>query len=141
MKLSSVSLRSTRYLKVHCRYYSKLYEIMPRFLYHSETIRNYLHASRHLTDIVTWYVCSCDNIQACFNICISGSRKCERGELTISLCFIVILIEFLHKMWTEVPKGKNKKPVNKDRFISKMFLRYLLITLPNLDFYLLTFCI
>jgi len=26
-------------------------------------------------------------------------------------------------MWTEVPKGKNKKPVNKDRFISKMFLR------------------
>jgi hypothetical protein len=28
------------------------------------------------------------------------------------------------QMWTEVPKGKNKKPVNKDRFISKMFLRY-----------------
>ncbi|RXW24758.1 hypothetical protein EST38_g1053 [Candolleomyces aberdarensis] len=27
------------------------------------------------------------------------------------------------QMWTEVPKGKNKKPVNKDRFISKMFLR------------------
>ncbi|OBZ79744.1 Small nuclear ribonucleoprotein Sm D2 [Grifola frondosa] len=26
-------------------------------------------------------------------------------------------------MWTEMPKGKNKKPVNKDRFISKMFLR------------------
>lgn len=23
-----------------------------------------------------------------------------------------------------MPKGKNKKPVNKDRFISKMFLRY-----------------
>ena len=29
-------------------------------------------------------------------------------------------------MWTEVPKGKNKKPVSKDRFISKMFLRYVL---------------
>ncbi|PIL32056.1 hypothetical protein GSI_06760 [Ganoderma sinense ZZ0214-1] len=28
------------------------------------------------------------------------------------------------QMWTEMPKGKNKKPVNKDRFISKMFLRY-----------------
>ncbi|KAA1080313.1 mRNA splicing protein [Puccinia graminis f. sp. tritici] len=27
------------------------------------------------------------------------------------------------EMWTELPKGKNKKPVNKDRFISKMFLR------------------
>lgn len=27
------------------------------------------------------------------------------------------------QMWTEMPKGKNKKPVNKDRFISKMFLR------------------
>ena len=26
-------------------------------------------------------------------------------------------------MWTEMPKGKDKKPVNKDRFISKMFLR------------------
>ena len=23
-----------------------------------------------------------------------------------------------------MPKGKNKKPVNKDRFIGKMFLRY-----------------
>ncbi|KAI0724456.1 Sm-like ribonucleoprotein [Cerioporus squamosus] len=29
----------------------------------------------------------------------------------------------LENMWTEMPKGKNKKPVNKDRFISKMFLR------------------
>lgn len=38
-----------------------------------------------------------------------------------------------------MPKGKNKKPVNKDRFISKMFLRYLLIKLANLDCYLLTF--
>ncbi|KAF8832489.1 hypothetical protein F5051DRAFT_435481 [Lentinula edodes] len=27
------------------------------------------------------------------------------------------------QMWTEIPKGKNKKPVNKDRFISKIFLR------------------
>lgn len=30
-------------------------------------------------------------------------------------------------MWTEMPKGKNKKPVNKDRFISKMFLRYVFV--------------
>lgn len=27
------------------------------------------------------------------------------------------------EMWTEIPKGKGKKPVNKDRFISKLFLR------------------
>jgi small nuclear ribonucleoprotein D2 len=31
------------------------------------------------------------------------------------------------EMWTEIPKGgkgqKKAKPVNKDRFISKMFLR------------------
>lgn len=27
------------------------------------------------------------------------------------------------EMWTELPKGKGKKPVNKDRFISKLFLR------------------
>lgn len=26
-----------------------------------------------------------------------------------------------------MPKGKNKKPVNKDRFISKMFLRYVFV--------------
>lgn len=26
-------------------------------------------------------------------------------------------------MWTEQPSAKSKKPVNKDRFISKMFLR------------------
>lgn len=40
----------------------------------------------------------------------------------------VLLLNFsVKEMWTEVPrtgKGKKKvKPVNKDRFISKMFLR------------------
>lgn len=38
-----------------------------------------------------------------------------------------MLLENVKEMWTEVPKsGKGKKkakPVNKDRFISKMFLR------------------
>ncbi|EJD55327.1 Sm-like ribonucleo protein [Auricularia subglabra TFB-10046 SS5] len=34
-----------------------------------------------------------------------------------------MVLENVKEMWTEVPKGKNKKPVNKDRFISKMFLR------------------
>ena len=29
----------------------------------------------------------------------------------------------LSAVWTETPKGKSKKPVNKDRFISKLFLR------------------
>ncbi|KAF8740577.1 hypothetical protein AX14_008187 [Amanita brunnescens Koide BX004] len=33
------------------------------------------------------------------------------------------VLENVKEMWTEIPKGKNKKPVNKDRFISKMFLR------------------
>ncbi|KAF5377664.1 hypothetical protein D9615_005258 [Tricholomella constricta] len=33
------------------------------------------------------------------------------------------VLENVKEMWTEVPKGKNKKPVNKDRYISKMFLR------------------
>jgi small nuclear ribonucleoprotein D2 len=40
----------------------------------------------------------------------------------LSLSFV--MFAHVQKMWTEVPKGKNKKPVNKDRFISKMFLRY-----------------
>jgi len=34
-----------------------------------------------------------------------------------------MVLENVKEMWTEIPKGKNKKPVNKDRFISKMFLR------------------
>ncbi|CAK5265287.1 unnamed protein product [Mycena citricolor] len=34
-----------------------------------------------------------------------------------------MVLENVKEMWTEVPKGNNKKPVNKDRFISKMFLR------------------
>lgn len=34
------------------------------------------------------------------------------------------------QMWTEQPKGKNKKPVNKDRFISKMFLRCVYMRIP-----------
>ncbi|KAK4686559.1 small nuclear ribonucleoprotein D2, partial [Tremellales sp. Uapishka_1] len=34
-----------------------------------------------------------------------------------------MVLENVKEMWVETPKGKNKKPVNKDRFISKMFLR------------------
>lgn len=34
-----------------------------------------------------------------------------------------MVLENVKEMWTEIPKGKGKKPVNKDRFISKMLLR------------------
>ncbi|OCF35458.1 small nuclear ribonucleoprotein Sm D2 [Kwoniella heveanensis CBS 569] len=34
-----------------------------------------------------------------------------------------MVLENVKEMWTETPKGKGKKPVAKDRFISKMFLR------------------
>lgn len=34
-----------------------------------------------------------------------------------------LVLENVKEMWTEQPKGKNRKPVNKDRFISKLFLR------------------
>ncbi|KAM0793696.1 mRNA splicing protein [Microbotryomycetes sp. NB124-2] len=34
-----------------------------------------------------------------------------------------MVLENVKEMWTEAPAGKGKKPVNKDRFISKMFLR------------------
>merc|ERR1712130_402957 len=36
-----------------------------------------------------------------------------------------MVLENVREMWTEVPHGgkKKAKPVNKDRFISKMFLR------------------
>ncbi|KAI0824260.1 Sm-like ribonucleoprotein [Trametes gibbosa] len=38
-----------------------------------------------------------------------------------------MVLENVKEMWTELPKGKNKKPVNKDRFISKMFLRRVIV--------------
>ena len=35
-----------------------------------------------------------------------------------------MILENVKEMWTEIPKsGKSKIPVNKDRFISKLFLR------------------
>ncbi|KAI6162315.1 hypothetical protein EDD17DRAFT_1508520 [Pisolithus thermaeus] len=34
-----------------------------------------------------------------------------------------MVLENVKEMWTEIPKGKGKQPLNKDRFISKMFLR------------------
>lgn len=37
-----------------------------------------------------------------------------------------MVLENVKEMWTEVPRladGKKGRPVNKDRFISKMFLR------------------
>ena len=34
-----------------------------------------------------------------------------------------MVLENVREMWTEIPKGKGKKAVNKDRFISKLFLR------------------
>ncbi|KAL7418163.1 putative small nuclear ribonucleoprotein chain D2 [Mrakia frigida] len=34
-----------------------------------------------------------------------------------------MVLENVKEMWTEIPSSKSKKPVNKDRFISKMFLR------------------
>lgn len=35
----------------------------------------------------------------------------------------LLTLDHAAEMWTELPKGKGKKPVNKDRFISKLFLR------------------
>ena len=29
----------------------------------------------------------------------------------------------VREIWTEYPKGKNAKPINKERFLSKIFLR------------------
>lgn len=42
---------------------------------------------------------------------------CQSGTLTRYMLSSSV------EMWTELPKGKGKKPVNKDRFISKLFLR------------------
>jgi len=54
---------------------------------------------------------------------IARETKCDAG--CCRHCNMVM--ENVKEMWTEVPKtGKGKKkskPVNKDRYISKMFLR------------------
>lgn len=53
-----------------------------------------------------------------------------------------MVLENVKEMWTEVPKsGKGKKkskPVNKDRYISKMFLRGFENALPLFILYMLT---
>lgn len=52
-----------------------------------------------------------------------GHQVLENVKEASLLVIMSELILTMQQMWTEVPKGKNKKPVNKDRFISKMFLR------------------
>lgn len=52
----------------------------------------------------------------------AGPRK-RQGGAVISELQLAFLLNPSYQMWTEMPKGKSKKPVNKDRFISKMFLR------------------
>ena len=44
------------------------------------------------------------------------------ATLELTMPFALRPLRFV-QMWTEVPSSKSKKPVNKDRFISKMFLR------------------
>ncbi|GJD10083.1 Probable small nuclear ribonucleoprotein Sm D2 [Galdieria sulphuraria] len=34
-----------------------------------------------------------------------------------------MILENVKEIWTEIPKSKKARPVNKDRFIPKMFLR------------------
>ena len=41
----------------------------------------------------------------------------------ISIAPVEQVLENAKEMWTEMPKGKGKKPVNKDRFLSKLFVR------------------
>jgi hypothetical protein len=49
------------------------------------------------------------------------------ADPTVVIAYSEGLTRFLQRppaeMWTEVPKGKGKKAVNKERFISKLFLR------------------
>jgi hypothetical protein len=85
------------------------------------------------------YIC----IQGCFQqLAISERSFCDnalvgrwRGgfpfrlpsSITFLICHVIVLTLLRLQMWTEQPragKGKKKsKPVNRDRFISKMFLR------------------
>ena len=54
-------------------------------------------------------------------------RVCKYSPVVFVCRHCNMVLENVKEMWTEVPKmGKGKKkskPVNKDRYISKMFLR------------------
>ena len=51
----------------------------------------------------------------------------QTGPLSVLTQSVNMVLENVKEMWTEVPKtgkGKSKaKPVNKDRYIAKLFLR------------------
>ena len=53
----------------------------------------------------------------------TGPGEREGGMSSMLVSKETVTHDLCSQMWTEMPKGKNKKPVNKDRFISKMFLR------------------
>lgn len=64
-----------------------------------------------------------NNTQVLIN-CRNNKKLLGRVKAFDRHCNMVL--ENVKEMWTEVPrtgKGKKAKPVNKDRFISKMFLR------------------
>lgn len=50
------------------------------------------------------------------------SKTSRRYARLVMLLSIASSRSSFTQMWTEVPKGKNKKPVNKDRFISYVAL-------------------
>merc|ERR1711918_2015 len=67
--------------------------------------------------------CVKDNSQVLIN-CRNNRKILARVKAFDRHCNMVL--ENVREMWTEIPKGsgKNKaKPVNKDRFVSKLFLR------------------
>lgn len=64
-----------------------------------------------------------NNTQVLIN-CRNNKKLLGRVKAFDRHCNMVL--ENVKEMWTEIPrtgKGKKGKPVNKDRFISKMFLR------------------
>jgi len=64
-----------------------------------------------------------DNSQILIN-CRNNRKILARVKAFDRHCNMVL--ENVREMWTEVPKGSGKKkakPVNKDRFVSKLFLR------------------
>ncbi|EEE56071.1 hypothetical protein OsJ_04893 [Oryza sativa Japonica Group] len=75
-------------------------------------------------DRVSIEYCNREANQVLIN-CQNNKKLLGRVRAFDSHCNMVL--ENVREMWTEVPKtGKGKKkalPVNKDRFISKMFLR------------------
>ena len=131
---------SSRVLSVYCM---MLFVEIHKCWSTCETITNFLAELRLMTDTWTCTFLSCGcrvpvgigkgfhlplgSVEASFVICVVVAVAVVMWRMWPHFLFAARLLEDVKEMWTETSKGgKNKTrgmAINKDRYISKMFLR------------------